>query len=238
MTGSVDRFAPDPMRRGKMGAGVCADGLAGQCHDEARSPMDAELLKDAPPEVLRAYWMRKREFEEELRSVALTSEDNLDDVWLEKWSAYTHPAVIVRTMITLSEFENGLLKLTTTRKNDPNFKSWARQLSRVRAANKRCKEIAGYFEPAPEGLGLTRRRSAKQNFSILAELIARNERALVKLVQGIEAWRAACVADDIEFGDDDLDLLALLDVNVSAEGDDPVSIREVVERIKTGVRRL
>lgn len=239
MIGEIDSCAPEVVRYGNMdGLTVCAAVQVGIGDNEARSPMDAELLKDAPPEVLRVYWSRKREFEEELRLVALTSEENLDDAWLSKWSAFTHPAVILRTMETLSEFEHGLLKLTTERKDDPNFKSWSRQLSRLRAANKKCKAISGYFEPAPDGLGLTRRRSAKQNFSILAELIARNERALVALVAGIDAWREACVAEDIELGDVDLELLALLDMVVSSDGEEPVTIREVADRIRVGVRRL
>lgn len=238
MTGVVGSYHPEQVGCCHVLLLGCREAAAVQEGNELRFSMDAELLKDATPEVLRMYWMRKREFDDELRVVVLTSETNIDDAWLEKWTAFTHPAVLLRTMESLSEFEHGLLKLTKERKDDPNFKSWHRQLSRVRAANQKAKDMAGYFDPAPGGLGLTRRRSVKQNFSILAELIARNERALVKVVRGIEEWHRACLEDEIELGDHDLALLALLDENVASEDEDPVSVREAAERVKGGVRRL
>lgn len=200
--------------------------------------MEAELLQDAPQEVLRVYWMRKREFEAELREVALTGEDQVDEAWQKRWGALVHPAVIMRTMETLSEFENGLLKLTTERRDEPQYRSWMRQLSKFRAANAKAKAIAGYFDPAPEGLGLTRKRSAKQNFTSLAAMIARNERTIVRLVEALEAWRQANEDSEIELEPHDLVLLSVLEANVGTVNEDPITIREVVRRIGTGVRRL
>lgn len=204
--------------------------------------MFTELLKQASPEAIQLYWMRRREFEEALRQVVLTHEDELKGeaalAWRDRWAAFVDGVVVMRTIVTLAEWEKGLSMLKNERPGDPNQSAWDTQLSKIRNAATLAKNAVGYYEDSRDGgLGMTRKRSVRQNDSVLARLLRRGEAGILLLADAIEQHRRETIEEGIEPGDHDRELWSILDTIITEEGEKPRTVGEIATDIREGKRR-